>query len=59
MAGVCCHLSKALRSDGDKGMTDSKDRPGVGRVMGQASAKAPRFMSPQTTGLRTRYCYGM
>lgn len=36
---VCCHLSKALRSDGDKGLTDSKDRPGVGQVRGQASAK--------------------
>lgn len=46
-------------SVGDKGLTDSKDRPGVGRVMGQAFTETPRFMAPQTAGSGTQHCSGM
>lgn len=44
---------------GDKGLTDSKDKPGagkVGEVRGRASAETPRFMAPRTAGSGTRHC---
>jgi len=52
-------LANAERSEGDKGLTDSKDRPGVGRVKGRASAETPRFMVSRTTGSGTEHCFGM
>ena len=54
----CC-LGNVKRSEGDKGLTDSKDRPGVRRVKGQASAEKPRFMAPRTVGSGTGHCLGM
>lgn len=37
-------------------MTKSKDRPGVTKVMGQASTEIPRFMAAWTAGSGTLHC---